>query len=131
MPPIDAAAKRLCDLANVVSVEPGPDHLSVVAIAPAPFGSIAKLAADVEKLTVIEATPVSDDEVERWREAHSHAARDLHDREGNPDAMNEGRAKLLAANIGIETPPVMNAIRGDRLGYLFASVADAQAFDRA
>lgn len=90
-----------------------------------------KLTGDVGAVDVIEATPVGDDDLDRWREAHSHAARDLHDREGNPEAMNGGRAKGLAADVGITTPPVMNALHGDRLGYLFASVEDAQAFDRA
>lgn len=131
MATIEETAQRLCQLANVAFVSIGPDHLSVVAYEPAPFGSISKLTEGVRTVEVAVATPVKESDAERFREAHHHAARDLFDREGNPDAQNSGRAKGLAADIGITTPPVMNAILGDKLGYLFATVADAQAFDRA
>lgn len=129
MATLEETAERLKALANVVDVKTGPDHLSIIALDPAPFPSISNLTKDVSVVEVIVATPVRDDELDRWREAGSHYARDLHDRDGDPDPMNGGRAKGLAADMGITTPPVMNAIHGDRLGYLFATIEDAQRFN--
>lgn len=131
MPTIEETAQRIGQLANVAFVAVGPDHLSIVARHPAPFETIAKLTEGVGTVEVAVATSVKEGEAERWREAHNHAARDLHDREGNPDPQNIARAKALAADLHNTTPPVMNAILGDKLGYLFATVEDAQAFDRA
>lgn len=132
---IDEIAKRLSALANVVAVTTGPsvangqgpDHLHIVAMHPAPFDTIAKLTEGVRAVDVTVATPVAADAGERFRP--DSTLREVYDRDGNHGT--PGEAKLFAANIGITTPPTLSAIHDGKLGVLFATVADAEAYDRA
>ncbi|MDD1452676.1 hypothetical protein NHF48_019865 [Sphingomonas sp. H160509] len=133
MPAIEDTASRVAALANIVSTHVGPDHLSIVARDPAPFDTIASLTGDVREVEVIVATTVSPNDAERFREARDaeRFPRAFYDRHGNPDGQNVAKAKGLAADIGITTPPTLSAIMGTMLGVLFATVEDAQAYDRA
>lgn len=125
---------RLTALANVVSVVEGstvngrgPDHLEIIAYHPAPFETIAELTKGFDKVDVTVATKVPSSAADRFRE--NQHVREVYDRHGNH--ATPGEAKLFAANIGIDTPPTLAAIHGDKLGVLFASIEDAQAYDRA
>lgn len=77
---IEATAARLTGLANVVSVAIGPEHLHIVAIAPAPFETIANIAGDLRGVDVTVATPVAEEDAERFRE--NRHLRELYDRDG-------------------------------------------------
>lgn len=134
---IEETAERVKALANVVSVitgpsigDQGPDHIHIVAKHPAPFETIANITKDVRAVDITVATEVPEQSAARFREAR-HAPAAMFDRDGNPDAQNAGKAKGLAADLGIATPPTLSAIYGGKLGILFASVADAEAFDKA
>ena len=126
----DQAIHNLTALTNVQRVTPGPDHLAVVVADPAPFDAIKKLTTGVGAVTIIVATMVDDKDAARFREA-THAPQNAYDREGNPDPQLSGMRKGLAADIRITTPPTLSAMYGDALGLLFATVEDAEAWDRA
>lgn len=124
---IDDTAARLSAVANIVHVAIGPEHLHVVATAPAPWDKIAEITEGVRAVDVTVATPVAQADAARFRE--NRHLRELYDREGKHQTA--GEAKLFAANLGITTPPTLAAILGDKLGVLFASDEDAAAYDRA
>ncbi len=122
-----ATVRALPGVLEVVAIEPGTIEVvadkSVEGVKLAVCKAIGPHGAKVA--TVYPATVIHPNDAERWREGHDFA-----ERQGCDGTAQDDDAHKLAAAIGIAAPPVLNAWHAGKLGYLFATVGDAQAFDR-